>query len=90
MPAVREIGPPVYHGFTAGAVQQGVGHGRQTVVAEQVLVRFGRRCAETRSEKMFAGLEPGFVGTHPATARRRGKTAIATVRQWRRRNRLHR
>ena len=40
---------------------------------------------ETCSEKMFAELEPGFVGTDPATGRRRGlKTAIVTVRQWRR------
>ena len=40
---------------------------------------------ETRSEKMFAELEPGFVGTDPATGRRRGlKTAFVTVRQWRR------
>jgi linoleoyl-CoA desaturase len=40
---------------------------------------------ETRSERMFAGLEPGFGGTDPTTGRRRGlKTAIATVRGWRR------
>ena len=40
---------------------------------------------ETRSESMFAELEPGFAGTDPATGRRRGlKTAIATVRAWRR------
>ncbi|MEB3062056.1 MULTISPECIES: fatty acid desaturase family protein [Mycolicibacter] len=40
---------------------------------------------ETRSEKMFAELEPGFVGIDPATGRRRGlKTAIAAVRGWRR------
>jgi NADPH-dependent stearoyl-CoA 9-desaturase len=46
---------------------------------------------ETRSEKMFAELEPAFVGTDPATGRRRGlKTAMATVRQWRRRNGLRR
>src|ERR1700756_5635243 len=39
---------------------------------------------ETRSERMFAELEPGFAGTDPATGRRRGlKTAIATVRGWR-------
>ena len=39
---------------------------------------------ETRSERMFAELEPGFVGTDPATGRRRGlKSAIATVRGWR-------
>ena len=46
---------------------------------------------KTRSEKMFAELEPASVGTDPATGRRRGlKTAMATVRQWRRRNGLRR
>ncbi|WAJ46304.1 fatty acid desaturase [Mycobacterium sp. Aquia_216] len=41
--------------------------------------------AETRSERMFAALGPGFGGTDPATGRRRGlKTAIAAVRRWRR------
>ncbi|OBI86999.1 fatty acid desaturase family protein [Mycobacterium asiaticum] len=40
---------------------------------------------ETRSERMFAELEPDFAGTDPTTGRRRGlKTAIATVRGWRR------
>jgi fatty acid desaturase len=39
---------------------------------------------ETRSERMFAELQPGLTGTDPATGRRRGlKTAIAAVRQWR-------
>jgi linoleoyl-CoA desaturase len=39
---------------------------------------------ETRSEKMFAGLAPGFAGTDSASGRRRGlTTAITTVRQWR-------
>ena len=39
---------------------------------------------ETRSERMFAELEPGFVSTDPATGRRRGlKSAIAAVRGWR-------
>jgi linoleoyl-CoA desaturase len=39
---------------------------------------------ETRSESMFAALEPDFAGADPATGRRRGlKTAIATVRAWR-------
>jgi len=43
---------------------------------------------ETRSESMFAALEPGFAGTDPSTGRRRGlKTAIATVRGWRRNKR---
>jgi NADPH-dependent stearoyl-CoA 9-desaturase len=46
---------------------------------------------ETRSEKMFAELEPGFAFTDPATGRRRGlKTAIATVRGWRARRRSSR
>jgi NADPH-dependent stearoyl-CoA 9-desaturase len=37
---------------------------------------------ETRSERMFTELEPGFAGTDPATGRRRGlNTAIAAVRQ---------
>src|ERR1700758_1331442 len=40
---------------------------------------------ETRSERMFAELEPDFAGVDPRTGRRRGlKTAIATVRGWRR------
>ena len=46
---------------------------------------------ETRSESMFAALEPGFAGADPATGRRRGlKTAIATVRAWRRDKRAKR
>jgi NADPH-dependent stearoyl-CoA 9-desaturase len=40
--------------------------------------------AETRSERMFAELGPGFGGTDPATGRHRGlNTAIAAVRRWR-------
>jgi linoleoyl-CoA desaturase len=40
---------------------------------------------------MFAALEPGFAGTDPASGRRRGlKTAIATVRAWRRDKRAKR
>ena len=40
---------------------------------------------ETRSERMFLELRPGFSGTDPATGRRRGlKTAIAAARPWRR------
>jgi fatty acid desaturase len=38
---------------------------------------------ETRSERMFTRLEPGFVTTDVATGHRRGlKTAIAAVRHW--------
>ncbi|TVS85538.1 fatty acid desaturase family protein [Mycobacterium helveticum] len=45
---------------------------------------------ETRSERMFAALEPGFAGTDPATGRRRGlKTAIAAIRHWRSDGREH-
>jgi linoleoyl-CoA desaturase len=37
---------------------------------------------ETRSERMFTELGPGFAKTDPATGRRRGlKTAIAAVRR---------
>jgi linoleoyl-CoA desaturase len=47
---------------------------------------------ETRSERMFAELEPGFfAGTDPTTGRRRGlKTAIVTVRGWGRAKRAER
>src|ERR1700753_4328664 len=39
---------------------------------------------ETRSELMFADVEPALAKTDPVTGRRRGlKTAIAAVRQWR-------
>ena len=45
---------------------------------------------ETRSERMFAELGPGFAGTDPATGRRRGlKTAITAIRQRRREVRDH-
>jgi fatty acid desaturase len=40
---------------------------------------------ETRSERMFAELDPGFATTDPVTGRRQGlKTAIAAARQRRR------
>ena len=39
---------------------------------------------ETRSERMFSRLGPGFAVTDPVSGHRRGlKTAIATVRRWR-------
>ena len=39
---------------------------------------------ETRSERMFADLEPGFSGIEQETGRRRGlRSAIAAVRGWR-------
>jgi fatty acid desaturase len=40
---------------------------------------------ETRSERMFTEVEPGFAGIDLATGRHRGlKTALAAARQWRR------
>jgi linoleoyl-CoA desaturase len=37
---------------------------------------------ETRSERMFAELDPGYAGVDPGTGHKRGlKTAIAAVRQ---------
>lgn len=44
---------------------------------------------ETRSEKMFAELGPGFPRIDPVTGRRRGlRSAIAAVRGWRRDKKL--
>jgi linoleoyl-CoA desaturase len=40
---------------------------------------------ETRSERMFSELGPGYGATDPETGRRRGlNSAVATVRTWRR------
>ena len=40
---------------------------------------------ETRSEAMFTAVQPGLAGTDPGSRRRRGlKSAISTVRGWRR------
>jgi fatty acid desaturase len=58
---------------------------------DQYLTDTADDAPETRSERMFAELEPGFVGTDPATGRRRGlKSAIATVRGWRENRRAQR
>ena len=47
--------------------------------------------AQRPAAKMFAEFEPGFAGTDSSSGRRRGsKTAIATVRQRRRRNAIRR
>ncbi|MET0899845.1 MAG: fatty acid desaturase [Mycobacterium sp.] len=43
---------------------------------------------ETRSERMFADLGPEFAGTDPSGHRRGLKTAIATVRKWRKSGRI--
>lgn len=52
---------------------------------DRYLVATPDNAPETRSERMFADLEPGVVGVDPQTGRRRGlKTAVAAVRNWRR------
>ncbi len=90
-PGVRQIRPALHHGFATGAVQQGVAHNRQAVVAEQVPVRPARRCTRNPQRQDVASLSRASVGTDPANRRQRGlKTAMTTVRQWRRRNGLRR
>ena len=90
-PGVRQIRPALHHGFAAGAVRQGVATIAKLSLPNKCLSDTADDAPETRSEKMFAEIESAFVGTDPATGRRRGlKTAMATVRQWRRRNGLRR
>ncbi|NDJ88687.1 fatty acid desaturase family protein [Mycolicibacter kumamotonensis] len=75
--------------YTSGPFLVQYGKTWRTIAKLSLPDRFLRDSAddapETRSEKMFAELEPGYCGTDPATGRRRGlKTAIAAVRGWRR------
>ncbi|MGV0837540.1 fatty acid desaturase family protein [Mycolicibacterium thermoresistibile] len=52
---------------------------------DKYLVATPDNAPETRSERMFAELEPGVIGLDPKTGRRRGlKTAVTAVRNWRR------
>ena len=75
----------------AGAVRQGVATIAKLSLPNKYLSDTADDAPETRGEKMFAELEPAFVGTDPATGCRRGlKTAMTTARQWRRRNGLRR
>jgi NADPH-dependent stearoyl-CoA 9-desaturase len=74
--------------YTTGSFLKQYGKAWRTIAKLSLPDRYLRDTAddapETRSEHMFATLEPGFAGTDPATGRRRGlKTAIAAVRQWR-------
>ncbi len=75
--------------YTTGSFLMQCGKTWRTIAKLSLPDRYLRDTAddapETRSERMFTELGPGFAGTDPATGRRRGlKTAIAAVRQWRR------
>jgi len=72
--------------YTTGSFLMQYGKAWRTIAKLSLPDRYLRDTAddapETRSERMFTQLEPGFAGTDPATGRRRGlKTAIAAVRQ---------
>jgi len=75
--------------YTTGPFLMQYGKTWRTIAKLSLPDRYLRATAdnapETRSERMFAELQPGFGGTDLATGRHRGlKTAIAAVRQWRR------
>jgi NADPH-dependent stearoyl-CoA 9-desaturase len=75
--------------YTTGSFLMQYGKAWRTIAKLSLPDRYLRDTAddapETRSERMFTELKPGFAGTDLATGRRRGlKTAIAAVRQWRR------
>jgi linoleoyl-CoA desaturase len=81
--------------YTSGPFLVQYGKTWRTIAKLSLPDRFLRDTAddapETRSEKMFAELEPGYSGTDPVTGRRRGlKTAISAVRGWRRDKRIDR
>ena len=75
--------------YTTGSFLAQYGQTWRTIAKLSLPDRYLRDTAddapETRSERMFAILQPGFAGTDLTTGRRRGlKSAIAAVRQWRR------
>ncbi len=75
--------------YTTGSFLRQYGKTWRTIAKLSLPDRYLRDTAddapETRSERMFNELEPGFAVTDLATGRRRGlKTAIAAVRRWRR------
>ena len=86
---VREVCEKYDLPYTTGSFLVQYGKTWRTIAKLSLPDKFLRDSAddapETRSERMFTELEPGFGVTDPATGRRRGlKTAIATVRGWRR------
>jgi NADPH-dependent stearoyl-CoA 9-desaturase len=75
--------------YTTGSFLMQYGKAWRTIAKLSLPDRYLRDTAddapETRSERMFTDLEPGFAGTDLATGRRRGlKTAITAIRQCRR------
>ena len=64
---MRQIRPALHHGFATGAVRQGVAHNAKLSLPNKYLSDPADDAPETRIEKMFAELEPAFVGTDPAT-----------------------
>jgi NADPH-dependent stearoyl-CoA 9-desaturase len=75
--------------YTTGSFLTQYGKTWRTIAKLSVPNKYLRDTAddapETRSERMFAELEPGFAETDLATGRRRGlKTAIGAVREWHR------
>ncbi|CAJ1507559.1 fatty acid desaturase family protein [[Mycobacterium] holstebronense] len=75
--------------YTSGPFLVQYGKTWRTIAKLSLPDRFLRDTAddapETRSEKMFAELGPEFTRVDPVTGRRRGlKSAISTVRGWRR------
>ena len=89
---VREVCDKYDLPYTTGSFLLQYGKAWRTIAKLSLPDKYLRDTAddapETRSERMFSELEPGFAVMDPATGRRRGlKTAIATVRGWRRNKR---
>ena len=79
--------------YTTGSFLMQYGKAWRTIAKLSLPDKYLRDTAddapETRSEHMFAELDPEFARTDPATGRKRGlNTAIATVRKWRRDKRM--
>ena len=86
---VREVCDKYDLPYTTGSFLMQYGKTWRTIaklsLPNKYLLDNADNAPETRSERMFAELEADFAGTDPETGRRRGlKTAIATVRGWRR------
>ena len=76
---VREVCDKYDLPYTTGSFLVQYGKAWRTVAKLSVPDRYLRstvdNAPETHSERMFDGLEPGFIGTDPATGRRRGLTS---------------
>src|ERR1700748_2312544 len=92
---VREVCDKYDLPYTTGSFLVQYGKTWRTIAKLSLPDRYLRDTAdnapETRSDSSFAVLDDNSAGTDPATGRRRGlKTAIATVRGWRRDKRARR